>query len=56
MSIKISTGKVKSAYGGGRIPLQGTSPSPAGVKFSDPCWELILWRRLILGKEAEFFT
>ena len=30
MGIKISTGKVKSAYRGGQIPLQGTWLTPAG--------------------------
>lgn len=30
MGIKISTGKVKSAYRGGRIPLQGTRLIPTG--------------------------
>ena len=30
MSIKISTGKVKSAYRGGRIPLRGTRLIPTG--------------------------
>ena len=28
MNVKISTGKVKSAYRGGRIPLQGTRLIP----------------------------
>ena len=30
MDVKISTGKVKSAYGGGQIPLQGTRLVPTG--------------------------
>ena len=39
MNVKISTGEVKSAYRGGRIPLQGTLLIPTGdIAFPGRGW------------------